>query len=616
MGASLTEAHSALVLCLRRWTPGGGASASPSSVGLLAAVLRAAAVAASVTPYARLANGPALIHNLLGALLPMLAPAAPPPTSGTGFSPGGEPHHQQQVQIAALHFCAAVFVNEAAGGAVALPVARASAAPAETATPAAARIVSALMAWCSAPLTSVLRAEILAVLAKATRSHAYAIAAAWPALCPVVLQAFGDSAPAVRSTALRIIEELLRARSVALSPAVSASAGGDDGGAGAGADGAEGDGAEGDGGGPPHAAGASRHVDIWEAFGTPLPPAAGRGGGSVPPATAAAAHVTVPLLLEHYLGRALRDPSPAVRAAAAMSISHTLPRDWEPVVESACTAAAAAAAAASQPPPASPDRPLAPLLQALAAACADQAPSVRQAAARAWGAFMCHEAWRDPPLARFAAALLLRLLEGDESVAVRARASWAIGNLCAPPSAVPHAAATSTAPPPGTPLLRLVPGGVASALAPSAGAPSPASLASPPPLTLPRDDADALIGGAVEAPSAAAVDAAAGAGVGARAMLSSLFPQATRLASADFDAPDAALGDMATPPMAMFRPGHSQAQLVDLLSVGLVRAVLRASLRGAVDSEKVSCTAVRTLGFGVQVMGGGACVALRCCGLD
>jgi hypothetical protein len=198
MGASLSEAHAALALALSRATGigsagapppeaagrGGKAATSPPSMSLLSSVIRAAGVAATVTPYARLPNGAALIHGIVSAVLSKLTVVPGAVGSASPDGTGTAAPLQQQVRIAVLHFCSSVFSNDAACTALPPP---ALATSCEGANP-ASRIVSALIVLCGGPLSSVLRAELLAVLAKATRHSAHIVAAAWPALCPVILQ--------------------------------------------------------------------------------------------------------------------------------------------------------------------------------------------------------------------------------------------------------------------------------------------------------------------------------------------------------------------------------------------------------------------------------------------
>jgi hypothetical protein len=619
--------------------------------GLAASLLRCAGYLMAVTPYDRLEPG--MAHDLCGLAVGLLeAPA-------------------QAVAVAALQCIAAIFSNTAAvadiataggteGGEDAAATATAAAA---TATASATNIpprsrahqlLAALIAHTgkASGVSPVVRAELLSVLGKAARHHPSLLVGCWASLQSLLLDAFGDAAPPVRAAALRVVEEILHARAAALS--AKSSTGGIGGGAGAGGD--DGDdnadeegAADGTAAGLELAAAAAAAAEIWAvldgrtaagaaggedggsggsaatAAGAPAPSAAGPSSSS-----SSAPGITIRSLLLVYLRAAIRDVSPAVRAEAAMCMSYLLPVDWASALclpcgeagEAADTASTALGGGRSTPPvsavvaaaaaPASTPSPGVrnELLALLASASFDTAPPVRVAAARMWGAYLAYPEWKTSTFAQLAGRILLCLII-DDNLSVRAKASWALGNLCAPLSTSPaHAAAFAAA------VTKRMRGGALAQPEPIIGSAAPPAFTLYPYVgELAAAAAAVAEGGAakaggddwVEVGGRGSGGGGSGASSAAAAAAPAAYPPWIPSQCRSLDAHLEAAGEVGgtSPPLApleLYEPGVSQAALVNILGLPFLRVVTQRVLASAGDHDKVSCTGVRTLGYCVQAL--------------
>lgn len=413
------------------------------------ALLKAGAALVAASPYARLP----LVAPALDALCDqvcelMLGRRAAPPAVGAEPRLPSAAHAplahmlrlQPQVAAAALHFCGAV----CGSAALTPPSSMRGGADAGAPPPAPALVmrllqrlapIGAAAAAASDAASTALGGEVLAVFAKASRAVPELLVSAelWREVAPLLLRAFASPTPTVRVTALKLLEEVLGARARAATPGVGGGA----------ADDAE---EHGDAVEPARASGGGVAAgNPWEAL-------EGGGGAVVGGATA----LTPVSLLRTYLPRACRDSAPAVRAGALACLSHALPADW--------------AAAMGAPGPTA-TRLRIDLLGALHECGRDTAAAVREGAARVWGAYAALPAWRTPLFARPAAGALLHALCADDSGAVRARAAWALSQLCATAVAAPRGeddsgavarllplpgedAASLPPPPPLNPLVR------------------------------------------------------------------------------------------------------------------------------------------------------------------
>ncbi|KAA0151717.1 hypothetical protein FNF29_04402 [Cafeteria roenbergensis] len=239
---------------------------------------------------------------------------------------------------------------------------------------------------------SPVRAEVLAALAKMSHHYARALSLAWPRLAPVLRASFSDPQAPIRSSGLRVLEELLRARAAeaaalagAASSAVAAAAR-----AGSLPEGAPAGAAELPSRAAPGAAAAAAAAVSAAAVSATAPAAAGMGRrgapatGQVEPLVAeigcpdrgtqpglvggpaaggceASSSEAAPdadasglgwpsptagrgdagkaasdedalplgLLVSKHLPRAMRDPAVPVRSVACMCVSYLLPTDWQ-----------------------------------------------------------------------------------------------------------------------------------------------------------------------------------------------------------------------------------------------------------------------------------------------
>ena len=258
-------------------------------------------------------------------------------------------------------------------------------------------------------VAAALRPELLAVISKAVRVAPDAVTSAWSVVGPLVLGAFGDAVAAVRVTALKLMEELLSARSAALRQ-INVS-----------------DDPDGD-------------FSIGGSVGLMVPAHHEHGGSFSGSSNQCPSRwtrifsdsaVTIPMLLHLHILRAMRDPTASVRAAAAAVVSYLLPEDWRNLVQCAPTVMRSEASSNSPADPGTRFRN--ELLASVVDACCDGAASVRAASARVLGAYASSDEWRTPAFLRLSANLLIGMLV-DDSVSVRVKASWALGHVCARPA--------------------------------------------------------------------------------------------------------------------------------------------------------------------------------------
>lgn len=562
--------------------------------GLVVQLLRAAGNTMAVTPYNRL--DPGLARDLCGKVMTMVEAGSTLP---------------QQVSVAALQCISLVFSNPAAVSDISTASPPPPASPAASTSPLppsaygqAQSLLEALVAGSGrgSGVSPIVRSEVLSVLAKAARHHAGLAAACWSSLQSLLLDSFADPSPQVRSSALRVIEEVLHGRAEAMSRGDAGAAGG--GGTGADQDGLGGDDEDADDGQRQDGGGGSRKV----ADGGGAADAAGPGGHAevdadtwsvLASSDAATGSITIKSLLCVYLKAAIRDVAPPVRAAAALCFSYLLPGDWSGALDMPsqqqvdgasadltdhdAAAAPSPSPVASQPAVSRFTSTRDELLALLGQASFDAVPSVRVACARCWGSYIAWPQWKHPSFAREAAKILLCLL-ADDNLSVRAKASWAMGNLCAPTSASPaHAAAFAAA---VTKRAR----GASLPIPPLPGllvdqAGSPASVT-----TLYPCPGEVIDDGGVDGAADACV----------RGGGPDWLPPQAKAVTAQISA--AFVPNSPLAPMELYCAGVSQAGLVNLLSLPLVRVVTQCVLTAAGDHDKVSCTAVRTLGYCVQAL--------------
>lgn len=395
MTAIVNETHSGVARALKNFArlPATGTAAGRRAP-LAAALLRAAAALITATPYDRLprtARGARLSDALCSCAVALLQSPVP------------------AVSVAALGVLSSAFTNATAvddgDGS------RAAAMLAALLTHGARAAVPGVGA---SGATVVVRAEVLTVISRATRHCPALVAAQWPAVSSLLLDAFADAAPTVRTAALRCVEESLRARAGggvgggAGRGGAVVGQGGEDNIGGGDADDIEDGGVGAEQHGSSTAASAAR--EIWR----PLDSV--EGGGAA---------VSISPLLRTYFPAALRDVSPAVRAAAVQSLCYVLPSDWGTLL-GVCSSSGEPIARALPTSVALAERD--ELLNLLAGAIGDATPSVRVAAAKTWGSYLALPHFKTPAICRLAGRLLLALIT-DPVLAVRAKASWALGNL-------------------------------------------------------------------------------------------------------------------------------------------------------------------------------------------
>jgi hypothetical protein len=262
-------------------------------------------------------------------------------------------------------------------------------------------------------------------------------------------------------------------------------------------------------------------------------------------ASAVSSPITVQSLLSIYLRSALSDVSPVVRSEAAMCISCLFPKDWLSFLKNAENEGGFESALQQRDA----------ILKQLVTVAFDGSPKVRVAAARAFGAYLAFPEWKTQLFAQLAAKVLLVLMS-DDNLQVRAKASWALGNLCAPASnsSSSSSLAASAAASHHFPLQQQ---NVIQTVFPFGNEPTTRCIWSP--------------------------------------------SQCASVTAAVVAADDSHLNVLA--PLELYNGvGSSQSMLLSLLSLPLLRVVTQATLKAAGDHDKVSCTAVRTLGYCVQAL--------------
>jgi hypothetical protein len=458
---------------------------------------------------------------------------------------------------------------------------------------------------CGKTSNTQIRSDVLGVLARASKHHAALLASLWPQLCGVILEAFGDASAPVRGNALKLMEELLHARSSALSPICMGDRRSGEFGSGGGEEGAD----EEESG--PATAAAEAELAIWRTFAIE----------SVPAPTPTGRSVTLSTMFRLFFPRAMRDTSASVRAAAIMCISYLLPSDWSEMLHQVARTASAgapkadgSAADAAANVVAVEEAMLVALvphskaistrneiLHSVADAAADNVASVRVAVCRLFGSYISQSAWRTPTFVQLAARALLHLL-ADDSPAVRAKASWALGSLCTPvdgnnrvkpqhiasESLLPVGGSTRARPKLATgPVLASATGPLSLSALPHStiAASSMATLEEPEPMV------DTIFPLPNELPPTAVYVAPVAKSVHAQILDEEDILKAQTAADA-----------MLKPPMELYVPGVSQSALVNLLSLSVLRVLTRSIIRASADLDKVASTAVRTLGFCVQAL--------------
>ncbi|RYE84281.1 MAG: hypothetical protein EOO65_02545, partial [Methanosarcinales archaeon] len=555
------------------------------------------------------------------------------------------PH--QHVSVSALHCIGALFSNASALGVVSADdkpsatAARGASSSLALSAEALAdgshhsiKIINTLLQFGSrATLSSALRAEVLSVLAKAARQHPIQVASTWEASSShMIMDAFSDPSAPLRSAALRVVEELLRCRADVLGAAYGIQVGGVASSGVTQADGAAHDdddvhdGGETSGADGYHrsAAASPAAVMFWSSFASQSARSTARGALPAPlptqlPAAQSTASVsaarpllTVNSLLRFFLTRAVQDTSASVRAAAIGCMSHMLPSDWNSVLypEEVSSWTTACLASATTPVPALPTAIMRAVafrndtLTALLRVRSDAVASARVSLCRLLGTYLTQAAWRTAEFCRLAAVILLQLMN-DDSISVRSKASWALGNLCSPAEPLPsstlatkllgstsNAAPTPGAFPTGFLARRITAASGADASSSAWSAMQAHSLQPLYPTTYER-------AALMTEPSASAVPLVPA------IPFSPLLPPACdavleQLRSEESSA--TAEAGTVLPPMHLYAPDASQSELVNLLTLPVVRMVAKAALLASMDVDKVACTAVRALGFCVQAL--------------
>jgi hypothetical protein len=404
--AMVREVHKGLVKSLAQ-----AVVAKSSHSGLTTAILKTVSVLIGVTPYDRLDSG--LVSSLAAKLCPLL-----------------QARHQAIV-VSTLQ-CIGILVT--AKGCLSEVNVALYDSPSGNRT-GLLRLLLDIAQDTHAP--AVVRSEVLATLAKASRHYVRALSLAWDRIAPILADSFKDSQPSVRSSGLRVLEELLRARAAEAAALGGAGTGTvqatarTTGRVAADEDGADTRGIPGTG-----------QVETLVPLRDGTEASLSVGWPSVPdePASDKDALPLV-LLMSDHLPRALKDPAVPVRAAACMCISYLLPADWQALLASSDRDAlelpmpvvgqpTAATAAVSAP---SRGRTLLrEVLDGVHLACIDDSATVRAAGCRVLGAYSAFELWKHPWFARQAAVDLLKCAQ-DEVLNVRAKAAWALGSLCAAP---------------------------------------------------------------------------------------------------------------------------------------------------------------------------------------
>lgn len=605
--AMTRESHIALSLAIQSTNP----SKSPS---LLGALLKAAAALCSSTPYDRVPS-PESVITIASLALPLLS------------------FPNATVSLAALQCLSAIVSNPAVDASLRMDKnwKRATAShtfSTETPTLAAATnipteleacaivILRELVEHCQAdaaashPLASLNsnplsnnRTEILVTIARAARYHPLFVAAIWDEVSPLLFRSFGDASPQVRATSLRILEEILHARVKAhyVMEGREHSASGD-------AEDAEEELYADSEKEPGSAKRTEKATDIWSRMRTSLsaqsiaPNTAESSAQELvhywdsilcPAQEASSTAITCSNLLTVYLPRAIKDVAAPVRSAAATCFSYLLPKDWihalrlyalfpsttcstpaapvaSPVTSDPITGrlplltpvAAPATATNAGPVPTSIVQGLAlrdSILQCFVDATFDPATTVRVSVTRLWGVYLSHPMWRTPLFCRFVCPILLTAAK-DAALPVRAKASWAFGNLTVPPTGhqpivSPTEAAEYIVDEAGPVSARAVP-----ALFPLPG--ETLYTGKIPTLSHPVQCAETL------------------------KEISAKASEENELYA----------------PMSLHAPGVSQSTLVNLLGLPLLRHLILALVSASNDSDKVSCTAVRSLGFAVHAL--------------
>ena len=444
------------------------------------------------------------------------------------------------------------------------------------------------------------------MIACAGKNHPSLISSCWADLHPLLSAAFADNTPTVRAGALKVVEELLLARSQALSAraVLTPSVGGgqhsssssstigklssiSSAAAAADLDVDSEDTANGVG----STSISNSSETLWE-FLQPISSssssssllAAQTPSSSDVPVDAAAvtppqngnlvnsSPITVQSLLSIYLRAALSDVSPVVRAEAAMCISCLFPKDWLSFLKNVESSSSTEKDAVSGFEAALQQRDS--ILKQLVAVAFDASPKVRVAAARAFGAYLAFPEWKTQPFAQLAAKVLLVLMS-DDNLQVRAKASWALGNLCSPAANSSSLTVSSSS-------------SSSSAAVAAAAAHHHHGV-----LTTAASHLSGQHSNIVQTVFPYAHETSS------RCMWSP--SQCTSVTAAVSAADDSHLNILA--PLELYNGfGSSQSMLLSLLTLPLLRVVTQATLRAAGDHDKVSCTAVRTLGYCVQAL--------------
>eukprot|EP01138_Halocafeteria_seosinensis_P004662 gb/GECG01004768.1/.p1 GENE.gb/GECG01004768.1/~~gb/GECG01004768.1/.p1 ORF type:complete len:1534 (+),score=208.22 gb/GECG01004768.1/:1-4602(+) len=279
----------------------------------------------------------------------------------------------------------------------------------------AGSLLDCLLQLCGQETPPIIRSEVLSVIAKASRHYAGAISAAWRSVASLLIESFRDMQPAVRSNALKVIEEMLRSRA-ADTPSSSARVSRES------------------------LRRASHHTtkvqefELIDYFGRDLLWPWRLADQEPRPA------ITMLDLVHHLIPRGLKDTNPLVRSSACMCVSYLLPVDWARLL--------------SSPQGVDPtDTTLSlritregvtlrdELLGHIRSACYDTATSTKSSACRVFGAYSCFRDWKLFDFVQLAVPPLLHCSK-ENTLSVRMKAIWALSNLCTTPNQMTDATTT------------------------------------------------------------------------------------------------------------------------------------------------------------------------------